>query len=158
MKRNRLFSFGVIGIATVCFAGAFVAMQLMPIASAQQPETAQLSLEKSQIYTLSELTQLIRAKTKIESYVDRRYGDHQVFVSKGDYQAAALLNAVGAASGLALRHVGAVWHLAPSDPTLGGTLLFPVMPKPLLQRLGKVLRPIAERADLKKEGVPLHFR
>jgi hypothetical protein len=121
---------------------------------AQPPAALVLTLSESRVYTLEELTQRMREEAEVEVYADRRYHARRVFVSEGTYEASSLLKALRLATGMSLRTIGEIRFLDQGDLTFGGRLVFPLLPRALLQRLGQSLRPMAERVDLRQEGIP----
>lgn len=146
-------------VASLFAAGILVtagrAVEVLPSAHAEEETSAAtVSLQESRVYTLEELTRLIREQSGVKVYADNKHQGRRIFASQGSYGATELIAALRAATGMTLRHVGQTRFLAAHDPTLGHKLHFPLLPAKLLSRLGEVLRPLATRADLRKQGIP----
>ncbi len=113
-----------------------------------------LTLTGNRVYTLDEITRMLRERTRTEIYVDRRQEDRRIFISQGIYRAPDLIEALSRATGMMARQVKTAKFLAPRDLTLGGRAYFPVLPPEDLTLLGKNLRFLAEGAQLSENGVP----
>jgi hypothetical protein len=141
-------------LSAIVFAAGLSHLRLLGSAHAAPTGRETVTLEQNRAYALEELTRLVREQTGAKVYADKRQEQRRVFVSQGTYELPALLWAVQSATGLPLRRVGETRFLSLPDRTLGGRLLFPLLPRKLLDRLGSALRPMAEKVDLRRQGIP----
>ena len=117
-----------------------------------------VTFRESKVYELGELLRLARHQTGRKIYADSRQHGRRVFVSRGTYELSNLLRAIQLTTGMSLRSVGETQFLTVPDSTLGGRLLFPLLPEQILRRLGEPLKPLAQGADLPSEGIPFSSR
>ena len=117
-------------------------------------EGSLLRLTESRIYTLEEITRLLRERARAEIYVDRRQEERRIFVSQGIYKAPAIIEALSVATGMMARRVKGAIFLAPRDLTVGGRYYFPVLPQEDLKSLSKSLSFLAVDAPLVENQAP----
>ena len=147
---------GGTALGMIAFGAAFWGTRSMKCSHAEDAPRPVAAIRDTRVYELGELVDLVREETAVKLYADSRQRHRRLFVSKGTYRVPDLVAAVRVATGMSLRNVGETQFLTFADPTLGDRLLFPLLPETTLRQLGEALRPVAEKADLAKEGLPFN--
>jgi hypothetical protein len=155
MIRQSLSSVGLLSFRCLIAVGFLLLLVLSPLilGADGDPPPKSMTIREHRIYELGDLVKEIREKSRAEVYLDRRHAKRRVFVSKGDYTFVELLEAVRSATGLTSREVSDLKFIT-ERKTKFSSLNYPVLPKVTLDKIGKELRPLAEKTDLRAEGIP----
>jgi hypothetical protein len=135
------------------------AIRGLSIRGTSEPRPSWIDLQRSNaLWTLEEIAELLRSRSGMECYVDRRVANQTIVVSNGRYQPLVLLSLLAEASDLEVRSLKSMWFLAPSrTPSpfrLSASVYLELYPPKVLETFRAMFSDLERFVDLRDKGCP----